>query len=77
MKVQNQNFAFFNKTEEKSKTLMEQLATGKRANSGGNNYSEGQSNRTVHPGYHRSQARSFQRGDQAILRYSKFRPKTC
>ena len=33
MKVQNQNFAFFSKTEEKSKTLMEQLATGKRVNS--------------------------------------------
>ena len=33
MKIQNQNFAFFNKTEEKSKSLLEQLATGKRVNS--------------------------------------------
>lgn len=33
MKIQNQNFAFFNRTEEKSKTLLEQLASGKRVNS--------------------------------------------
>ena len=33
MKIQNQNFSFFNRTEEKSKTLMEQLATGKKVNS--------------------------------------------
>ncbi|WP_372766451.1 flagellin [Pseudoalteromonas sp.] len=33
MKIQNQNFAFFNRTEEKSKTLLEQLASGKRVSS--------------------------------------------
>lgn len=33
MKIQNQSFAFFNRTEEKSKTLLEQLAGGKRINS--------------------------------------------